>query len=250
MKLFGRCLLSTAAIATVPFLAGNPRDPWLWAFIIGLVSIGGYAIYSMDDDLARERFSPPEKGADRLSLRAVRLVALGALIAAILDIRFGWTRVASPLRALGLATFLLSFMLIVRAMRTNRFFSAVVRIQTDRGHRVVDKGPVRSRSASGLRRDDHRGADERPCARLLDRRGRGAGVFGPHPAACGVRGWFSAGTSARLRELRGACAAQAHPGSVVTLRLALPAQGRACGLTNLRPSTCQPPSRTMRTASG
>jgi protein-S-isoprenylcysteine O-methyltransferase Ste14 len=68
-------------------------------------------------------------------------VALAALIAAILDTRFGWTTVTTPLRALGLATFLLSFLLIVRAMRTNRFFSAVVRIQHDRGHHVVDKGP-------------------------------------------------------------------------------------------------------------
>ena len=141
MKRLGKWLLSTAAIATVLLLAGNPLDPWLWAFIIGFASVGGYAIYSMDDDLARERFNPPDKGADRLSLRAVRLVALAALIAVIADTRFGWTSVASPLRALGLATFLLAFMLIVRAMRTNRFFSAVVRIQTDRGHHVVDRGP-------------------------------------------------------------------------------------------------------------
>ena len=32
-------------------------------------------------------------------------------------------------------------MLIVRAMLANRFFSAVVRIQDDRGHHVVDRGP-------------------------------------------------------------------------------------------------------------
>jgi protein-S-isoprenylcysteine O-methyltransferase Ste14 len=141
MKRLGKWLLSTAAIASVLLLAGNPRDPWLWAFIIGFAFAGGYAIYSMDDDLARERFSPPNTGADRLSLRAVRLVALAALIAAMLDTRFGWTTVTTPLRALGLATFLLSFMVIVRAMRTNRFFSTVVRIQNDRGHHVVDKGP-------------------------------------------------------------------------------------------------------------
>jgi protein-S-isoprenylcysteine O-methyltransferase Ste14 len=141
MKRLGKWLLSTAAIAAVLLLAGNPRDPWLWAFIIGFASVGGYAVYSMDDDLARERFSPPDKGADRLSLRAVRLVALAAVIAAIVDIRFGWTIVATPLRALGLAAFLLSFMLIARAMGTNRFFSAVVRIQNERGHRVVDTGP-------------------------------------------------------------------------------------------------------------
>ena len=31
--------------------------------------------------------------------------------------------------------------MILRSMRANRFFSSVVRIQTDRGHRVVDRGP-------------------------------------------------------------------------------------------------------------
>jgi Putative protein-S-isoprenylcysteine methyltransferase len=40
-----------------------------------------------------------------------------------------------------------------RAMRENRFFSAVVRIQSDRGHRVVDTGPysiVRHPGYAGL----------------------------------------------------------------------------------------------------
>ena len=30
---------------------------------------------------------------------------------------------------------------MLHAMMTNRFFSAVIRIQTDRGHRVIDQGP-------------------------------------------------------------------------------------------------------------
>jgi protein-S-isoprenylcysteine O-methyltransferase Ste14 len=35
----------------------------------------------------------------------------------------------------------LTLPLIFRAMTVNRFFSAVVRIQRDRGHNVVDAGP-------------------------------------------------------------------------------------------------------------
>jgi protein-S-isoprenylcysteine O-methyltransferase Ste14 len=34
-----------------------------------------------------------------------------------------------------------SAVLVFRSMLTNRFFSAVVRIQSDRGHHVVDVGP-------------------------------------------------------------------------------------------------------------
>jgi protein-S-isoprenylcysteine O-methyltransferase Ste14 len=35
----------------------------------------------------------------------------------------------------------IGFGLFFRAMHENRFFSAVVRLQSDRGHRVVDSGP-------------------------------------------------------------------------------------------------------------
>jgi len=36
---------------------------------------------------------------------------------------------------------LAAFLFCFRAMLTNRFFSSVIRIQDDRGHRVVDHGP-------------------------------------------------------------------------------------------------------------
>ena len=39
-----------------------------------------YAMVSIDDDLARERFHPPEPGADRLPLRAIRLLALAHVV--------------------------------------------------------------------------------------------------------------------------------------------------------------------------
>ena len=141
MKRLLRWLLSTAAIAPLVIFTGNARDPWLWAFIFSFAVVGGIAVYSMDDDLARERFSPPSAGADKLSLRAVRLIALAAIVAALPDNWFGWTRVAGPFRGLGLAAFILGFVVIIRALRANRFFSPVVRIQAERGHRVIESGP-------------------------------------------------------------------------------------------------------------
>ena len=141
MKLLARWLLGTTVLATVIVVTGNPRDPWLWAFIASFGIVGAVAVYSMDDDLARERFSPPDAGADRLSLRLVRLVALAAVVAAVLDNSFGWTHVSTPFRALGVVGFVVSFLIIVFAMRANRFFSAVVRIQDDRGHFVIEAGP-------------------------------------------------------------------------------------------------------------
>jgi protein-S-isoprenylcysteine O-methyltransferase Ste14 len=97
---------------------------------------------SLDDDLARERFNPPDPGADRMPLRAVRLAALAQLLIGPLDLRFGLgPPVPAPLRAIGLAGMAFGFFLVFRSMRENYFFSAVVRIQTERGHHVVSSGP-------------------------------------------------------------------------------------------------------------
>jgi protein-S-isoprenylcysteine O-methyltransferase Ste14 len=141
MKRITRWWIGTGIAAAVVLLGGNGRDPWLWAYVLVFAAVGFYAIQSMDDDLAKERFSPPSKGADRLALRWVRLVALAHVIAGVADSRFQWTTVPGALRGAGLAGFALSFVLIARAMLANRFFSAVVRIQDERGHRVVDTGP-------------------------------------------------------------------------------------------------------------
>ena len=141
MKRLGRWSIATAIVGAVLLIVGNGRDPWLWGYVVVFSAIGFYAIHSMDDDLAKERFSPPSKGADRLALRWVRLIAAAHIVVGVADSRFGWTTVPDVLRGAGLVGFALSFLLVTRSMRVNRFFSAVVRIQDDRGHRVIDTGP-------------------------------------------------------------------------------------------------------------
>src|SRR5687767_13296006 len=143
MKRVIRFSIVTAAFAVVVFaLAGRWRDPWLWSYLGVFAVIGVVAMLSIDDDLARERFNPPSPGADRLSLRKIRLIALAHLVVGALDTgRFHWSTMPDWLRVVGLAGFGLSFLLIIRAMAVNRFFSAVVRVQDERGHHVIDRGP-------------------------------------------------------------------------------------------------------------
>jgi protein-S-isoprenylcysteine O-methyltransferase Ste14 len=141
MKRMTRAAVATVIVATAVLLGGNAADPWLWAYSGAFGAVILYAMASLDDDLVRERFNPPSPGADRLSLRFVRLVALVHLVVGILDSRFGWTHVPDPLRAAGLLGFTACFLLIVHAARANHFFSSVVRIQSERGHHVVDNGP-------------------------------------------------------------------------------------------------------------
>ena len=49
--------------------------------------------------------------------------------------------VPALLRAVALAGMAIGFTTFFRAMHENRFFSAVVRVQGERGHRVVASGP-------------------------------------------------------------------------------------------------------------
>jgi protein-S-isoprenylcysteine O-methyltransferase Ste14 len=141
MKRMTRAFVATTIVGTAVLLGGNAADPWLWAYVAAFGGAILYAMASLDDDLVQERFSPPSPGADRLSLRFVRLVALVHLVLGILDSRFGWTHIPGTLRMVGLLGFTACFIFIVHAARANHFFSSVVRIQSERGHHVVDSGP-------------------------------------------------------------------------------------------------------------
>ena len=142
-KRLARWFLVSACLACGVFgLAGRWLDPWLWAYIAAFSAAGLYAALNLDDELARERFHPAEPGADRLPLRAIRLIALAHVIVGALDYgRWHLTRVPDSVRLAGLVGVALALPLVFRAMLTNRFFSPVVRIQKERGHRLVDQGP-------------------------------------------------------------------------------------------------------------
>lgn len=132
-------LLGTGGVLVI---SGEWHDPLLWAYGGTLALTFAYAAWSVDEDLARERFHPPNPGADGLSLKYVRITALAHMIVSALDLgRWHLTRVPDSWRVTALIGMAAAFALVFRSMRENRFFSAVVRIQTERGHRVIDSGP-------------------------------------------------------------------------------------------------------------
>ena len=136
---FGIVLL---VLTTVLVVLKGRFDMWLALYLGGWSIFGLYAMVSIDDDLARERFTPPEPGADRLPLRAIRLIALAHLVIGTLDAgRWHLAEVPGVLRAIALVLMVASALFVVQAMRANRFFSPVVRVQRERGHRVIDSGP-------------------------------------------------------------------------------------------------------------
>lgn len=97
-------------------------------------------------DLMAERISPPQgaKSWDRALLTTLRLTQLARYILTGLDVRNGWTHgisLAAQITGIGLC--LLCTALFVWAMASNSFFSAIVRIQSERGHAVAVNGPYR-----------------------------------------------------------------------------------------------------------
>lgn len=60
-----------------------------------------------------------------------------------LDVRYGWTFLPNYCMITGFLIYLFSLIIITRAMLVNRHFEGTVRIQEDRNHRVIDRGPYR-----------------------------------------------------------------------------------------------------------
>jgi protein-S-isoprenylcysteine O-methyltransferase Ste14 len=72
------------------------------------------------------------------------LLQLARYIFAGLDFRYGWTGgFPAGVQIAALAVSLLGYAIIPWAMANNRFFSQIVRIQSDRGHSVSTGGPYR-----------------------------------------------------------------------------------------------------------
>jgi protein-S-isoprenylcysteine O-methyltransferase Ste14 len=124
-------------------LSGQWRSPMIWSFVIGMSLLLLYASTATASDLASERFRPPTPGIDATALRWIRLVALATVVVSPLDGgRFHWSPpFPDGLRIAALIACFSAVLFCFRAMIVNRFFSVVIRIQADRGHRVVDSGP-------------------------------------------------------------------------------------------------------------
>lgn len=133
-----------------PLLAGHWDLPTVWALIgvyIGFLLVAWLTIFRKDPDLLRERqqSGPGAKRWDRIWLTIYSMFLLSTLVVAILDVgRFHWSdTVPIWLQVAGFVGFAASLIFAGWAMAENTFFSEVVRIQHDRGHRVVATGPYR-----------------------------------------------------------------------------------------------------------
>jgi protein-S-isoprenylcysteine O-methyltransferase Ste14 len=139
----------------MPFLPMLISWHWFWweAWAYAIIYILGFAISRIlanqrHPDLIAERLRAvrheSEKPWDRL---LVPLVGLGfgfLLLVAGLDELFHWSPPFNlPMKILSLIIIMTGNVLASYALIENRFFSLIVRIQTERGHQVVTSGPYR-----------------------------------------------------------------------------------------------------------
>ena len=138
-------ILVLAAALFVP--AGSLRWPMAWAFLALFVGFAVVSLLILSRSLIVERshlLARGERSDVRISVAFALLLYPGTMLACGLDRRFGWSPPLPALvEALALGVFLAGYVFALQAMRANPFFSAAVRIQSDRGHRLVDRGPYR-----------------------------------------------------------------------------------------------------------
>jgi protein-S-isoprenylcysteine O-methyltransferase Ste14 len=122
--------------------AGTLAILGFWLYLAILAAIIVASLLALDPGLLRERMRP---GGQRppLALRLFTIVMFLHWIVAGLDRgRFHWSDGVPPwIEALGLIALAAGYALCFWAMAVNRFFSSVVRIQSDRGQHVVASGP-------------------------------------------------------------------------------------------------------------
>jgi protein-S-isoprenylcysteine O-methyltransferase Ste14 len=123
---------------------------WVYSLLIIAAGVGGRILGERrHPGLTAERQSGESiQGAKAWDKVLSPLMALSIsfplVIVAGLDHRFGWSPVF-PLWLIVLGIFLIAFgyTFSAWAFMENQFFASVVRIQTDRGHVVCDRGPYR-----------------------------------------------------------------------------------------------------------
>jgi protein-S-isoprenylcysteine O-methyltransferase Ste14 len=140
-----------AVILVLAFLLFVPagRLDWLqaWAFVL---AFGGfltfYGLWGVHNDQGqlneRSQTGKNTKSWDKVILASYTVLLIGMLILAGLDAgRFRWAPAPPVLQGLGWLGVAFAGFMIWWTVSVNTFLSRTVRIQDDRGQRVIDTGP-------------------------------------------------------------------------------------------------------------
>jgi protein-S-isoprenylcysteine O-methyltransferase Ste14 len=135
-----------AVIGGLMFVCAGRWDlPMFWAYLgIWMASILAGSLV-VDPTLIAERIRPGPGGKDYATAVLFTPLWLVQCAVAGLDVgRFHWSDTAPPaVQVTALLAMAAAVAVVIWATAVNRFFSTVIRIQTDRGHHLITSGPYR-----------------------------------------------------------------------------------------------------------
>lgn len=144
-------LVTCITMIVLPLLLFWPAGTIDWRRGWLFLSIAVIAVFFATSHIARENpaifaarngFKPGTKPWDLILAPIIALLIVAIMpIAALDDARFHWAPQPDWLQLIGYALFCGGFAGVTWAQSVNPFFEAGVRIQTDRGHHVIDTGP-------------------------------------------------------------------------------------------------------------
>lgn len=141
---------SIAGFGALLFLSAGRLDwgaGWLYLVIVTINTAINYVYLRWKNPVLieyRTRFGKGTKGWDKIWMGVFAPVIIAVYVVAGLDAgRFGWSAMPLHFWPVGLVLFLPGTILFSWSMGVNPFFEKTVRIQSERGHRVIDAGPYR-----------------------------------------------------------------------------------------------------------
>jgi protein-S-isoprenylcysteine O-methyltransferase Ste14 len=150
LRVIAQLLLFIVAIPFLPLLISRHWD-WWEAWVFGALNVSAFVISRIlaarrNPDLIAERAHYMQQENivpwDKLLALLLAIVTIAVMLVAGLDEIYHWSPSYGPLIKLGsLIAILLGYALSSYAFIENRFFSGTVRIQADRGHKVISSGP-------------------------------------------------------------------------------------------------------------
>ena len=150
IKLILKSILFFIVFIAITFISAGRIDYWPGWIFNGLnifFIILTYIILLGSKDLIKERLKPGKgmKRWDKIYYATSTPIFFIMFIVSVLDAgRFGWgPQVPIVMIIFGVILYVIGQMIVLWAKRTNKFFSSVVRIQSDRNQEVCKDGPYR-----------------------------------------------------------------------------------------------------------
>lgn len=128
--------------------AGTLQWTAAWVYIVVMVGLSltmGVALARRDPGLMNERLRPPiqktQTAADKILLSILLLGIFAWLVLMGLDTRFGWSAAPVWVQVIGALVLLVGIWICYLTMLENSFAAPVVKIQDERGQKVITTGP-------------------------------------------------------------------------------------------------------------